>query len=129
MEASRLLGIDEEFRERLRQTHARLPQPAIGRHGQIQEWLEDYEEEEQGHCHISHLFALHPGSSITPRKTPVLAQAARTTLDRRLAGGGGHTGWSRAWIIQYVGTLGGRDGSISAPAGIAGFLDVAQYAG
>src|SRR5690606_3690459 len=82
VEASRLLGIDEAFRERLRQALARLPQPAIGRHGQLREWLEDYEEAEPGHRHISHLFALHPGTRITPRKTPDLAQAARTTLVR-----------------------------------------------
>lgn len=106
IEASRLLGIDEAFRERLGQAQARLPQPAIGRHGQLQEWLEDYEEEEPGHRHISHLFALHPGSRITPAQTPELAQAARTTLIRRLAGGGGHTGWSRAWILNMWARLG-----------------------
>jgi len=106
MEASRILGIDEAFRERLRQAQVKLPQPAIGRHGQLQEWLEDYEEAEPGHRHISHLFALHPGSRITPGATPELAQAARTTLVRRLAGGGGHTGWSRAWIINMWARLG-----------------------
>ena len=54
-----------------------------------------------GHRHISHLFALHPGDQITPRGTPDLARAARVTLERRLASGGGHTGWSRAWIINF----------------------------
>lgn len=106
MEASRILGIDEAFREQLGRVRAKLPQPAIGRYGQLQEWLEDYEEAEPGHRHISHLFALHPGSRITPGKTPELAQAARTTLVRRLAGGGGHTGWSRAWIINMWARLG-----------------------
>jgi len=80
---------------------SRLPKPKIGRYGQLQEWYEDYEEEEPGHRHISHLFALHPGSQITPRGTPELANAARRTLERRLANGGGHTGWSRAWIINF----------------------------
>ena len=63
--------------------------------------MEDYEEKEPGHRHISQLFALHPGNQITPRGTPELAKAARATLERRLANGGGHTGWSRAWIINF----------------------------
>jgi alpha-L-fucosidase 2 len=67
----------------------------------LQEWLEDYDEPQPGHRHISHLFALHPGNQITPRGTPDLAKAARVTLERRLASGGGHTGWSRAWIINF----------------------------
>ena len=58
-------------------------------------------KQEPGHRHISHLFALHPGRRITVRGTPELAQAARVTLERRLAHGGGHTGWSRAWIINF----------------------------
>jgi alpha-L-fucosidase 2 len=73
----------------------------IGKYGQLQEWLEDYEERDPGHRHISHLFALHPGNQITLRGTPDLAQAARVTLERRLAAGGGGTGWSRAWIINF----------------------------
>lgn len=100
IEASMLLGIDDDFRDLLAEARSRLPEPKIGRYGQLQEWLEDYEEEEPGHRHISHLFALHPGSRITPNETPELATAARTTLERRLASGGGHTGWSRAWIIN-----------------------------
>ena len=99
--AGDLLNEDRAFRQRVAQARAKLPPPAIGRHGQLQEWVEDYEEPEPGHRHISHLFALHPGNQITPRGTPALAQAARTTLDRRLANGGGHTGWSRAWIINF----------------------------
>ncbi len=54
-----------------------------------------------GHRHISHLFALHPGDQITLRGTPELARAARVSLERRLAAGSGHTGWSRAWIINF----------------------------
>ena len=73
----------------------------IGKHGQIQEWSEDYDEPEPGHRHISQLFALHPSDQITVRGTPALAKAARATIERRLAHGGGHTGWSRAWIINF----------------------------
>jgi alpha-L-fucosidase 2 len=99
--ASEILGIDAPFRQTLVRARSRLPAPAIGRHGQIQEWSEDYDEPEPGHRHISQLFALHPGDAITMRGTPELARAARATIERRLAHGGGHTGWSRAWIINF----------------------------
>lgn len=77
-----------------------LPSLKIGKHGQIQEWNHDYEEYEKGHRHISQLFALYPGNSIKVEKTPELAKAAEKTLKRRLSFGGGHTGWSQAWIIN-----------------------------
>lgn len=101
MEAGRILDTDESFRHRLELVLKRLPEPEIGKNGQIMEWLDDYEEPEPGHRHISHLFALHPGEQISVQHTPELADAARTTLERRLAAGGGHTGWSRAWIINF----------------------------
>ena len=106
--AGETLEIDASFRAELSAALARLPKPQIGRYGQIQEWLEDYEEAEPGHRHISHLFALYPGDAIDAQRTPELAAAARTTLERRLAGGGGHTGWSRAWIVNFWARL--RDG-------------------
>ncbi|MEO8100588.1 MAG: glycoside hydrolase family 95 protein [Acidobacteriota bacterium] len=101
LEASETLGIDAEFRTRVRTARDKLLPLQIGKFGQIQEWPEDYQEVEPGHRHISQLFALFPGNQITPRTTPELARAARTTLERRLANGGGHTGWSRAWIIAF----------------------------
>jgi alpha-L-fucosidase 2 len=73
------------------------------------EWLEDYEEAEPGHRHMSHLFGLYPGDEITPENTPELAQGAERTLARRLAAGGGYTGWSRAWMICFRARL--ADGS------------------
>lgn len=82
--AGEQLGTDKDFLTTLKLTMDKLPQPQIGRHGQIQEWIEDYEEVEPGHRHISHLFALHPGTQITPEKTPSLSAAARRTLERRL---------------------------------------------
>ncbi|WP_446685374.1 glycoside hydrolase family 95 protein [Halalkalibacter kiskunsagensis] len=100
IESSEILERDEEFREELVKVIKRLPETKIGKYGQIQEWMEDYEEAEPGHRHISHLFALHPGKQISVTQTPELAMAARTTLQRRLESGGGHTGWSRAWIIN-----------------------------
>jgi alpha-L-fucosidase 2 len=99
--AGEILDLDREFRERVLAARAKLPPLKIGKHGQLQEWLDDYDEPAPGHRHISHLFALHPGNQITPRGTPELARAARVTLERRLAAGGGGTGWSRAWIINF----------------------------
>jgi alpha-L-fucosidase 2 len=106
IEAGRLLGKDEAFGYQLEQIIDRLPKLGIGKYGQIMEWLEDYDEPEPGHRHISHLFALHPGNQITPHGTPELAMAAERTLERRLKHGGGHTGWSRAWIINFWARLG-----------------------
>jgi alpha-L-fucosidase 2 len=99
--ASEILGADEAFRARVMAARNKLAPFKIGRHGQLQEWLEDYEDADPGHRHISHLFALHPGDQISPKRTPDLARAARTSLERRLAAGSGHTGWSRAWIIHF----------------------------
>ena len=82
-----------------------LPQLRIGKYGQIMEWQEDYEEYEPGHRHISQLFALYPGTQIRPDKTPELAHAAKMTLKRRLENGGGHTGWSCAWMIHFFARL------------------------
>ncbi len=76
-----------------------LPHTRISANGTIAEWAEDYEELEPGHRHISHLFGLHPGTSITYENPKEMA-AAEATLKRRLSSGGGHTGWSRAWIIN-----------------------------
>ena len=101
IEAGELLGVDADFRKKLVAARDRLPPLKIGKHGQLQEWLEDYDEPEPGHRHISHLFALHPGNQITLHGTPDLARAARVSLERRLQAGSGHTGWSRAWIINF----------------------------
>ena len=98
--AAEILGKDSEFAERLAKLLERLPKPEIGKYGQIKEWAVDYDEVEIGHRHISQLFALHPADLITPVKTPKLADAARATLVRRLIHGGGHTGWSCAWIAN-----------------------------
>jgi alpha-L-fucosidase 2 len=109
VKAAQILGEDAEFRGRLERALDRLPPYQIGRHGQLQEWLRDFEEAEPGHRHVSHLFGLHPGHSITLRTTPTLARAARVSLERRLANGGGGTGWSRAWIVNFFARLGDGD--------------------
>ena len=78
----------------------KLPQPQVGKYGQIMEWAENYDETDIGHTHISQLFALYPAGLISPLKTPKLADAARATLVRRIIHGGGHTGYSSAWITN-----------------------------
>ncbi len=102
------LGCDADFADVLRETAAKLPPVQLGKHGQIMEWSEDFDEAEPGHRHVSHLLALHPGAEITP-STPELMEGARRTLERRLAAGGGHTGWSRAWITLFFARLGDGD--------------------
>jgi alpha-L-fucosidase 2 len=98
--ASEILKIDEEFRARAQSAMEKLPPFKITPLGTLQEWPQDYPEQDPGHRHISHLWALFPDDQITLRATPELAQAARKTLERRLAHGGGSTGWSRAWIVN-----------------------------
>lgn len=100
-----LLGCESPFTMSLREMLTKLPPIQINAWGGIQEWLEDYEEWEPGHRHISQLYGLYPSWQISPSTTPKLAQAARQTLARRLKFGGGHTGWSRAWIINFYARL------------------------
>jgi alpha-L-fucosidase 2 len=109
LRAAEILGEDAELRGRMRRALDKLPAYQVGRHGQLQEWLRDFDEAEPGHRHVSHLFGLHPGRSITRRGTPELARAARVSLERRLAHGGGGTGWSRAWIVNHFARLGDGD--------------------
>jgi alpha-L-fucosidase 2 len=103
--SSRILEIDPEFRNILKDLRSRLRPIKIGSDGRLLEWAEEYEEPEPGHRHISHLFGLHPGRQITLGGTPELAEAARKTIEYRLSHGGGHTGWSRAWIINFFARL------------------------
>jgi alpha-L-fucosidase 2 len=102
LEAGGLLGHDEELREKIQAKLDGLFPLQIGRHGQLQEWMEDYDEPEPGHRHFSPLFAFYPGDQITVRGTPRLARAVRVSIDRRLSNGGGSTGWSRAWAINLL---------------------------
>ena len=104
IEASGILGIDREFADRLLAAKKRLPPVKINSKGVIQEWIKDYEEPEPGHRHMSHLLGLYPLSQFNP-ETPELFKAARATIERRLSYGGGHTGWSRAWIISFFARL------------------------
>ncbi|RDW86827.1 glycoside hydrolase family 95 protein [Aspergillus mulundensis] len=96
-----VLGLSEdELLLSVHDTLRRLPPMRIGAEGHLQEWMIDYRENEPGHRHVSHLWALYPGKHINLETTPELAKASAVTLQRRQAAGGGHTGWSRAWLIN-----------------------------
>jgi alpha-L-fucosidase 2 len=105
IKAATVLNTDKPFIKKMEKTLEKLAPTTIGKDGRIMEWTEEFEEPEPGHRHISHLYGLHPGNQITQ---PDLLDAARKTIDFRLANGGGHTGWSRAWIINFFARL--KDG-------------------
>ena len=101
--ASAVLERTDELTEKTKEAMQKLAGPQVGKDGRLMEWAEEFPEVEPGHRHISHLFALHPGSQISLHKTPELARAAKKSLDYRIEHGGGHTGWSAAWLIsQYA---------------------------
>ncbi len=106
VEASTLLDVDASLRHRMESALARLPPYRVGSRGQLQEWSEDFEEPEPHHRHMSHLIGLHPGRSITPKETPVLADAVRRSLELR---GDDSTGWSMAWKVNLWARLGDGD--------------------
>lgn len=106
IQAAERLNVDAGECRRWRDLRARLPELKIGRHGQLQEWNEDFEEAEPGHRHVSHLLGLYPGDRLDPEKEPELWRAAEVALERRLAAGGGHTGWSRSWVACLFARLG-----------------------
>ncbi len=82
----------------------RLVPLQIGADGRILEWYQEYEETEPGHRHISHMFALHPGKEIT-QDNQALFSAAQKSIAYRLEHGGGHTGWSKAWLCCFMARL------------------------
>ena len=101
LEAAAVLGIKDDFTAKVRDALGRLALPKIGSDGRLMEWAEEFQEAEPGHRHMSHLFAVHPGRQFNLHNAPEMLAAARKTIDYRLAHGGGHTGWSRAWIINF----------------------------
>ncbi|MBQ8510455.1 MAG: glycoside hydrolase N-terminal domain-containing protein [Clostridia bacterium] len=112
IETEELLGLNPDWSEEARQALTKMPGLKVGKHGQLMEWMEDWDEPEPGHRHISHLFALYPDCAIS-MDTPELFAAAKKTLERRLANGGGHTGWSCAWLIALFARLGDSEGAAS----------------
>jgi alpha-L-fucosidase 2 len=104
IKASEILGVDKDLRENWIQIRRKIPPVRIGKDSTIMEWIEDYKEWEPGHRHMSHLLGLYPLAQITP-ETPELFEAANRTIEKRLKHGGGHTGWSRAWMINFFARL------------------------
>ena len=102
------MTVDGEMRAQVEDFRSRLPPLRTGKHGQLREWWEDHDEVEPGHRHISHLWGLYPSHQIT-REDTQLVEACKVTLARRAAGGGGHTGWSRAWMIALWASLADGD--------------------
>lgn len=105
IKASEELDIDLDFRDEVQKALYRLPKYKVNKFDGIQEWFKDFDEKEPGHRHISHLFGLYPGKEITEYKNTHLIEACKNTLSRRLSEGGGHTGWSCAWIINFYARL------------------------
>jgi alpha-L-fucosidase 2 len=108
-ESAELLDLDAEFSEVLKETCRRIPELKIGKHGQIVEWDDDYEEADPTHRHFASLFALYPGYTISPETAPELSEAARRTMQRRMAVTGRHTGWSGSWALNLWARLGEKD--------------------
>lgn len=105
VEASKVLDCDSDLRTEFEALTKRLPPTMVDAEGRVMEWLEPYREQDPQHRHISHLFALYPGSQISVSDT-LLSEACRRTLDRR---GDAGTGWSRAWKICFRARLGDGD--------------------
>ena len=95
--AARLLGRDADFRQALQAAIARLAPMQIGKYGQLQEWMQDWDRPTDKHRHVSHLYGLYPGNQISPYRTPALFEAARTSLIHR---GDPATGWSMGWKVN-----------------------------
>lgn len=106
IEAATLVGDTSDLAARLSRLLDRLAPYRVGRFGQLQEWSADYDEQDPGHRHVSHLYPLYPGTAIDPQRTPQLAQAGAVSLARREAHGGSSTGWSRAWATAIWARLG-----------------------
>lgn len=119
LKASELLNEQDWLSDKIATIVDELEPIKIHSNGTIREWAEEYEEVEPGHRHISHLYGLYPSDQISPFTTPELAAAAQKTINRRLQNGGGHTGWSLAWIINMRARL--LDGA-NAYAGIKRLL-------
>ena len=104
--AAGILGIDKDFSDSLAAATKRFPPMRVDSRGRLMEWLEEYAEVEPQHRHVSHLYGLHPGNSISTLRSPALAEACRNTLKVR---GDGGMGWSRAWKINFFARLGDGD--------------------
>jgi alpha-L-fucosidase 2 len=121
IEASEVLGTDDVLRRDLAAAREKLSPFMIGKHGQLQEWLEDFDEAVPSHRHTSHLIALYPERQITPRDTPDLARAAEVTIERRQAADGWEqTEWVEANLMAYYARLLRGDQALKHLRGLIG---------
>jgi alpha-L-fucosidase 2 len=95
--AAETLNMDKDLVEKMKAARAKLPPMQVGQYGQLQEWLDDLDNPNDKHRHVSHLFGLYPANQISPYRTPVLFNAARTSLIQR---GDVSTGWSMGWKVN-----------------------------
>ncbi|NNG09574.1 MAG: glycoside hydrolase family 95 protein, partial [Arenibacter sp.] len=95
----------DEFTQRVEAALAKLSLPKIGSDGRLMEWSQEFDEVDKGHRHLSHLYGLYPGDQFSESKTPYYIDAINRSIEHRLSNGGGHTGWSRAWIINFYARL------------------------
>ena len=126
LEAARVLKVDDDFVREVKAKRAKLASgTSVGSDGRLLEWAKAYPEREPGHRHVSHLYALYPGWTITPRTTPDLAEAARKSLIARITGGkttekkvnisdSSNVGWSLAWMIGLWSRLGDEEQAYDA---------------
>lgn len=103
VKSAKVLNLNDSIKNEFASFRDRIAQPKTGRWGQLQEWLEDVDDADERHRHISHLFTLHPGEQISVEQTPKLAEAAFKSLEARGMEG---TGWSLAWKINFYARLG-----------------------
>ncbi len=108
IEMENILNIDKDLKLQTETALNALPKLKIGSDGRLLEWQDEYKEVDKGHRHISHAFALYPDNAITKDSTPAEFEAIRKSIEYRLQKGGGHTGWSRTWIIAMYARL--KDG-------------------
>ena len=112
LESERILGKQSELGEQAVRILEKLPGFGVGRHGQLMEWREDYEEWEIGHRHFSHLYPIFPSNQINEYENEELLEAGKKALERRMQHGGGHTGWSCAWLINLYARFGDGDSAV-----------------
>lgn len=112
LESEKILGRQSVLNGQVCRILEKLPQFAVGRHGQLMEWREDYNEWELGHRHFSHLYPIFPSSQINQYEHAELFEAGRKSLERRMKYGGGHTGWSCAWLINLYARFGDGDSAV-----------------
>lgn len=98
IDAAAVLNIDADFAAELQHKRDQLPPMQIGRFGQLQEWLEDWDDPQDHHRHVSHLYGLFPSNQISPYRSPELFEAAKVSLAHR---GDKSTGWSMGWKINW----------------------------